>query len=333
MFGPDTKKRSFHTLIRMTCAMTLGVLWGGMILAQSGCGQSSKSQSPDPQNEAWGGENAAADPALQAEGQAVFRPLGKRRENASGTPLNSGGSEAVGTGSRPGISVWSIVVAVVPPSANAAEQEAFAKELLEKIQTVGKLPDAMLQRRSNSTVIVSGRSYDGMTAEATGDLEKIREIIVGGQFPYARAYLAPPETMVADTSTRSGSISQYDLRSIGAGKPAKMKFFSLEVAVYGHEDRRKPTAEEAKSFRTAAEDAVKTLRDQGHEAYFFHGANSSSVTVGVFTEADYDKYAREGIAIAKARQLFPHVLLNGAALRDKNQGGKLAPCQVVNVPR
>lgn len=329
MIGPQTKNQPFHTRIRMTCASALGVVLAALLLTQGGCGGGASTPSSDPQNQAWGGDSAPVDPALQAEGQAVFRPLGKRRDAASGTPLNPG-TEA---NSGPAISVWTIVVAVVPPSPNAAEQDAFAKELLEKIQTVGKLPDAALQRRSNSTVIISGRTYNGMTADATKDLESIREIIVSGQFPYARAYLAPPETLVADTSTRSGSISQFDLRSIGEGKPAKMKFFSLEVAVYGHEDRHAPTAEESARFRAAAEDAVKTLRSEGHEAFFFHGANSSSVTVGVFTEADYDKYAREGIAIAKARQLFPHVLLNGAALRDKNQGGKLAPCQVVNVPR
>jgi hypothetical protein len=285
-------------------------------------------------NEGSGLDGSGVDPALQAEGRSVFRPLGKRREQNAGTPLNPGTEERVPADA---IREWTIVVATVPPAANPAEQATLASALLEKIRTEGKLPDAMLQRRSTGMVITSGAKYANMNADATDELERIRSIIISGEFPYARASLVPPETMMAggDRGEARGSagISQYDLRSVGIGKPAKAKFYSLEVAVYGHEDRRKPSTDEATKFRAAAEEAVRTLRSQGHEAYFYHGANSSSVTVGVFTETDYDMYAREGIEIAKARQLFPHVLLNGAAMKDKNQGGKLAPCQVVNVPR
>lgn len=331
MLGPQSKKQTFHTPVRTCCAILLGVFLAGGILAQGGCGSGAQQTAPDPMNGGSGKDAVAVDPALQTEGQAVFRPLGKRREQNSGTPLNPSDDSVPANA----ISTWTIVVATVPPSANAAEQEALASELLEKIRTVGKLPNATLQRRARNMVITSGTNYTSMTAEATKELEDIRGIIVSGQFPYARASLAPPETLGAgaDGGGSPRSISPLDLRSIALGKPAKEKFFSLEVAVYGHEDRRKPTSEDAAKFRAAAEEAVKTLRSQGHEAFFYHGANSSSVTVGVFSEADYDKYGREGIAIAKARQLFPHVLLNGAALRDKGQGGKLAPCQVVNVPR
>lgn len=332
MLGPQAKKQTFHTLPGTSCAMLLGVFLVGVLLTQGGCGSGGQKTPPEPMNEGSGQDAGALDPGLQAEGQAVFRPLGKRREQNAGTPLNPGTDEGLPLDA---ISEWTIVVATVPQAASAAEQTALTSELLEKIRTVGKLPDAVLQRRSTGLVITSGTTYASMNAEATGELERIRGIIVSGQFPYARASLVPPETMVASSGASRGSagVSQYDLRSVATGKPAKAKFYSLEVAVYGHEDRRKPSAEDGAKFRAAAEEAVKTLRAQGHEAFFYHGANSSSVTVGVFTEADYDKYAREGIAIAKARQLFPHVLLNGAALRDKNQGGKLAPCQVVNVPR
>lgn len=324
--GPATKKQGFHTPIRMTCA--LGLMLAGILVVgtQGGCGGTQGATPNDPQNQ-------AVDPALKAEGQSVFRPLGKRgSSNREGTPLNA--APETNRRNAPGIDQWTIVVATVPPSPDAGEQESLARQLLERIQTVGQLPDATLQKRSQALVIISGSMYPNMSDKANQEVERIRGIIVGGTFPYARAYLAPPEIDTsASAASGSAGMSQYDLRSVANGKPAKLKLLSLEVAVYGHEDRRAPTAEEATRFRAAAEEATRALRAEGHEAYFYHGRNSSSVTVGVFTDADYDKNAREGLAIAKARQLFPHVLFNGATLKDKNRNGALVPCQVVNVPR
>lgn len=324
--GPESKKQGFHTWIRMTCACGCAAMAIMLMAIPGGCGGTPGTSPSDPQNQ-------AVDPAMKAEGQSVFRPFGKRGSTSGeGTPLNP--SAGPNLANSPGIDRWTIVVAVVPPSPDAAEQDALAQQLLEKIQTVGQLPDAALQRRSKGLVIISGSTYAAMTDKANQEVERIRGIIVGGTFPYSRAYLAPPELSDSATQTvGTGSMSPLDLRSVAIGKPAKVKLFSLEVGVYGHEDRRQPTAEEAKRFRGAAEEAARALRAEGHEAYFFHGQNSSSVTVGVFTEADFDKNAREGLAIAKARQLFPSVLFNGATMKDKNRNGALVPCQVVNVPR
>ncbi len=318
----------------MTCACGFAALAIMLMAIPGGCGGKPGTSPSDPQNQAPDqAPDRTLDPALKAEGQAVFRPFGKRGSNSGeGTPLNPLASPNLAN--SPGIDRWTIVVAVVPPSPDSAEQDSLARQLLEKIQTVGQLPDAALQQRSTALVIISGSMYAAMTDKANQEVERIRGIIVAGTFPYSRAYLAPPEIDVSGTqASSSGGKSPFDLRTVAAGKPAKVKLFSLEVGVYGHEDRRQPTADEAKRFRAAAEEAARTLRAEGHEAYFFHGQNSSSVTVGVFTEADFDKNAREGLAIAKARQLFPSVLFNGATMKDKNRNGALVPCQVVNVPR
>lgn len=323
--GPEHNFHSFHTLIRKPCALLIGLMMTLVMPFQTGCGSTAGRAPSDPPNQ-------ASDANLKAEGETLFRPLGKRGQQGSsspGTPLNPDGASGGANGSS--IDYWSIVVATVPPSPSQVDQEALAKELLDKIQTVGKLPNAMLQQRSRALVITSGTTYASMTDEANKEVERIQGIIVSGTFPYSRAYLAPPETL---TATRQGSAAAgaYDLRSVAAGRPTKERLYSLEVAVYGHADRHAPTADESARFRASAEEAVRALRAEGHEAYVYHGPNSSSVTVGVFSEADY-RNAREGVEIAKARQLFPHVLLNGAGMRDSSGGGKLVPCQVVNVPR
>jgi len=93
--------------------------------------------------------------------------------------------------------------------------------------------------------------------------------------------------------------------------------YSLQIAVYDKDY--------GPNFRDAAEQAARTLRKQGQEAYYYHGPNRSMVTLGLF---DYDTAfdsvpGRQDTYSQRVRALqekYPHNLLNGRTIIEKSPG-------------
>ena len=77
-------------------------------------------------------------------------------------------------------------------------------------------------------------------------------------------------------------------------------------------------------FREYAEQAVRTLREEGHEAYYYHGPFRSIITIGVFTydqafvsAGNVDTYAPH---IRDLQKVFPFNLGNGSTINQKENG-------------
>jgi len=244
----------------------------------------------------------ARDGALAAEGRDVFgRPV-----NAAGPAWNNERADSVRIPQAAGPDAWTIVITAI--NANTPER---ASEILEKVQTVGRLPDAFLMDRNGRQIIAVGSFEDPTSSIAKIELERVRTISVEGEQPYARAFLAPPSGELS-----RGSIPEYDLRNAKA-QHGRSAAYTLQVAVYGREDAKPPTDAEVELFRKSAEDAAKALRQAGELAFYYHGPNRSMVTVGVFTDDDH--HLEQGIAVESAhlmavRDRHPRNLLNGRTI-------------------
>lgn len=237
-------------------------------------------------------------------------------------PSESGDQDAVEA------SWWSVLVAVVPSG-----RMDDAERMLATVQAAG-LPGAYVLLREGRPVIAYGR-YDGPgTEQAQAGLDTVRRARVGGVTPFGASMLIPPTAAAS-----AGSGDEFDLRGVRArlGPDAA---YTLQVGVYGRGDLQDPSPEELALFRREAERAVAQLRAQGEQAFYYHGPNSSSVTVGVFGVDDHDASTMppmESPGLRQTRERFPNNLLNGEGIMETvrtEQGPvkRLQASRLVGVP-
>ncbi|MFK7883516.1 MAG: hypothetical protein AB8F26_04945 [Phycisphaerales bacterium] len=213
----------------------------------------------------------------------------------------------MGGASDPAARGWSVLIAVVPTN-----RPRDAEEMLGTVQSAG-LGEAYLVERSGRSAVVYGSYDDPGSDDAQAGLQRVREMQIGGMTPFAAAILIPPPAAMAQSSG-----NEFDLRTVKA-RVGERAVYTLQVAVYGRSDLEKATPEDLKVFRAQAEQAVIEMRADGHDAFFYHGPNSSSVTIGVFDEDDHDGTTVppvESVRLRVLRKEFPNNLLNGEGLME-----------------
>lgn len=204
---------------------------------------------------------------------------------------------------------WSVLVAAVPSG-----RMDDAERILETVRAAG-LPGAYIAVRDKRPVIAFGRYDDPAQPEAQAGLQTVRQAQIGGVTPFGAAMLMPPGVVVGD----AGNV--MDLRTVRArlGDSAR---YTLQIGAYGRGDLQRPTQEELALFRREAERAAAQLRGGGEDAYFYHGPNRSSVTIGVFGEDDLDATTTPPIESPRLRDLrkrYPNNLLNGEGIMETVQ--------------
>ncbi len=238
---------------------------------------------------------------------------------------------------------WSIViVGFVARSETAREaQRSEAAKALERVRTVGELPEAYLEERGEAIVIAYGSYPSASDRKAQADLKKVRAIEWEGTHPFEGAVLVPPAEI-------QGDVPELDLRNVKKtlGKDA---LYTLQIGAYGREDGRPATAKEMAEFRRLAEKAAVDLRRQGEEAFYYHGPNRSMVTIGVFGPEDFGpeggdpaKPFVQSPRLIALKERFPYNLVNGMGTRQTVIGtspsGKpvefktLGSSRLVNIP-
>ncbi len=228
----------------------------------------------------------------------------------------------------PGLSSWSVVL----ESFDAQQNAASASAGLDKVRTLAGLPEARLQRRGKVLEIAVGAFDSVDDPKAQAELKRIRELTIGGGTPFAQAVLMGPVAIL-------GGKPEWDLRNAKRqfGKAAK---YTLQMGVYTWE----PGASDSvvAEARKSAEAAVEKLRGEQEQAFYYHGANSSSVTVGLFSAQDYDPKnpMNQSPTLVELRRKHPYNLQNGKGVRVRDpgkpasdeSGWKFVPSVLVNVP-
>jgi hypothetical protein len=222
---------------------------------------------------------------------------------------------------------WSIVIF----SAVGDTMDQDAQKALEKVRTVGGLPQAYMERRGKSLIVAYGKYPSADAPQAQQDLKRIQGLKVNEDTPFAAAVLAPP---VFDSLP--GSIPEYDLSTLKQRR-GKAAMYTLQVGAYARMDGKEPSQQDLASFRSAAEKAVVELRREGEEAFYHHGRNMSVVTVGVFGDKDVNPVVagQDSMIVTMARKRHPLNLVNGQGVKVRTRGqaeAQLQPSRIIVIP-
>ncbi|UYV13968.1 MAG: hypothetical protein NCW75_06675 [Phycisphaera sp.] len=204
---------------------------------------------------------------------------------------------------------WTIVLAAF----RGEEADKAARLAHDRVVNEGGLQGARVEQRGRAILLTLGRFGGPDDPEAAAELERVRGVQIRGFTPFERAILTPP---LASTGTNP----EHDLlnvhRTYGPGY-----IYTLQIGSYGRADGRPATDAERMEARRAAERAVATLRSEGEQAFYFHGPNYSSVTVGLFRAEEVDpQTGLRSPAFYDLQAKFPYNLLNGAERRVTLQG-------------
>jgi hypothetical protein len=241
---------------------------------------------------------------------------------------NNQATEAVGQSSastaEPTIEdSWLVVLLTIDAqSPGAAETAAIAAE---EVRSQGGLSQARAVLRGDAWLVVAAEFSREQDEAAREEHTRIRSLKFDQAQPFAAATLLAPAKR-----GEAGTLPEFDLATLRGRIPAGVEY-TLQIGIYQVDDGTEvPTEKQLKEIRAAAETAVKTLRADGVEAFYWHGPTRSTVTVGLFREADIQRTAREGgkeivvpqrsEKLAAAQAAFPQNLVNGMAIRVRVQG-------------
>ena len=209
---------------------------------------------------------------------------------------------------------WTIVLAAFRGE-EAAQGAQFA---LARVVDEGRLKSARVERRGEAYLLTYGR-FDGPSdPRVAAELKRVQELEMRGIKPFERALLTPPEPA-------GGRVPEYDLSQARAFYGSGY-VYTLQIGVYGRDDGRPPSDSDRAEARRAAEEAVAVLRSEGEQAFYYHGPNFSSVTVGLFREDEVDPQTGMRSAPFYGLQAkFPYNLLNGAQRTVRLSGSRAQP--------
>lgn len=236
---------------------------------------------------------------LDPAGVFTPAPAGAKPDGAEGevVPLNR---------------AWSIVLVVF----RGEDQAQLARLALAKVRSEGRLPDAYIEKRGDSTAVAYGQFESANSPEAVNELKRVQEMVVGTQQPYQFALLSPPVNKPME-----GSIPEYNLVTAKSLMGADA-LYTLQVGVYGRQDLDRPTESDLAESRKAAEQAVIRLRQEGEQAFYYHGPRMSMVTIGIFDEHDFDPQvpSYKSPRLTDIRKRHPYNLYNGTGITENKPG-------------
>lgn len=212
---------------------------------------------------------------------------------------------------------WSIVLEGF--SGPRAPERAQARAA-EVSNLLGRQDVSVRQTRSGAAVVLGlYRRPDERQAQA--DLAMARAFRSGNTTPFATAFLAPPPEQVD-----LGDAPELNLASARRSFGPRAAY-TLQIGVYEAQNRD--------AAKRAAEEAAARLRRDGELAFYYHGSTRSSVTVGVFTDADFDDQLRPtNPTMIALQQRYPLNLLNGQypIVERVGEDTRRQPSTLVRIP-
>lgn len=179
-----------------------------------------------------------------------------------------------------------------------------AIEMAQRLRSEAQLDNIWIEDTGNVARLYHGRFTNPTDPGIRPTLDKIQKTELDGEILFAKAQLVP---LVGDGRVIA---DPFDLRQF-------VGYYSLQIGFY--DEAAGP------NFREIAEQAVRTLREEGHEAYYYHGPYRSIITIGVFSydqafvsAGTHDTYAPQ---IHELQKTFPFNLGNGSTIIQK-EGGK-----------
>lgn len=217
---------------------------------------------------------------------------------------------------------WTILLAYFPGSNTEAKAKVFA----QRLESEAGLTDVWTMSNSQGTRVYCGVFKTTNDGNAQALLAKVRQTELD-----AVRYFENSEMV-----SIGGSTTSNDLHPLNVGQYSGM--YTLQIAVF---DDNYPDGRHA-----GAEAYATKLREDGEDAYFYHGPNRSMVTLGMFAYEEafrsipnpntpgtmIDGYTEQVQAL---QQKHPYNLVNGYTLLQRGSRDKKAreqESQLVRIP-
>ncbi len=178
-----------------------------------------------------------------------------------------------------------------------------ARKLVQQLRTQTNLTKFWIEDLNNTATIYQGRFSKASDPAIRNALANVQQIQLAGTRPFTESKLVP---ILGQTHTIT---DPYDLRQF-------IGYYSLQIGFYDQAF--------GQDFRQAAEQAIQVLREEGHDAYYYHGPHRSIIAIGVFSyeqafvsAGTHDTYAPR---IHELQKLFPYNLGNGLTIIQKEAG-------------
>lgn len=180
------------------------------------------------------------------------------------------------------------------------DRHGRAQVMVQQLRNEASLADLWMEDMDNVVSIYHGRFAYASDPAIRPALAKIQAIKIDGSKPFAECQLVP---LVGDGRVIA---DPFDLRQF-------IGYYSLQIGFYDSNFDG--------DFRAAAEQAVRALREDGVDAYYYHGPYRSIIAIGVFSydqafisAGTHDTYAPR---IRMLQEQFPFNLGNGVTLMQK----------------
>lgn len=194
---------------------------------------------------------------------------------------------------------WSIRIAQV----KGRDRYGQAQVLIKELRATTNVADLWIQDAGDTVSVYQGRYATATDPAIRPIIGKLKDVQINDDKPFADARIVPlvgGSKVIADP---------FDLRQFTG-------YYTLQIGFYDNNYDG--------DFRAAAEEAVRALREEGEEAYYYHGPFRSIITIGVFTYDEafvhagtYDTYSPR---VRELQKRFPYNLGNGVTLIQKENG-------------
>jgi hypothetical protein len=208
---------------------------------------------------------------------------------------------------------WAILLATY--QGDQAREQAYQQ--MHQLRQTEQVPDLWVRHEEGNVLLYRGRYQTKTDTQAQEDLRQSRMLKAGNKRAFSRAAIVPVGRMPEGNSDDALDLHRYS------------GMYTLQIAFF--DEAGGPT------FRKAAEQMARELRDSKVEAYYYHGPYLSLVTVGLFNDNDFERKGTTSVYGPRIRQLretFPYNIGNGATVVEKIDGKNIGTQQsfLVRVP-
>lgn len=238
----------------------------------------------------------------------------KQIEDLSESPDGRGGAGFEDDASKR----WAHGFAVLVETLEGAKAKERAEYLADRLQTEAGVTGAWVRDQGAVVQVLAGQFKDPTAYDAQNTLERVRTAILDGDQPYSLAGIIP----LKDDAEGEQGLTTEEAKEDAWNAKHYPGMYTLQIGYYDENF--------GDDFRLAAEKAVRTLRDAGEQAFYYHGNGLSMVTIGLFSDQDFVmqettpgvRVQAYGPAITAVQKRYPKHLSNGRTIIEYNAGQK-----------
>ena len=197
---------------------------------------------------------------------------------------------------------WAIALGRLRGDDHQAEADRIAEQMRQVTQSDG----VWVEHERGASMIYYGRYASRNDQTAQQDLRRWREYHRSGQMRLPALMLVPIGQGLFAGGREGGGEGGGDVADYALQRAAGRGSYTLQIGIYDEDY--------GDDYRRAAERAVTALREDGWEAFYWHGPVRSTVTVGVWDERLHEDDSPVAQQFQAVRREFPYNSLNGRTL-------------------